>query len=116
MFHGDACRLAVVVHSLDGVDLTGERLDDLRHRHLRGQQRCEHPVFALQDGDAFFLCTDGYWEWLQDHEMEQSLINTQSSSEWLGKMNALAQQNIGVLSVNRDNFSAFAIRIHDVIE
>ena len=73
-------------------------------------------ALPLQDGDAFFLCTDGYWEWLQDHEMEQSLMNTQSSSEWLGKMNAVAQQNIGALCVNRDNFSAFAIRIHDVIE
>ncbi len=71
---------------------------------------------ALQGGDAFLLCTDGFWEWIQDHEIEQSLINTQSSSECLGRMNAIAEQNIGTASVNRDNFSAFVIRIHDLVE
>jgi serine/threonine protein phosphatase PrpC len=71
---------------------------------------------SLQQGDAFFLCTDGFWEWIQDHEMEQCLTNTQSSSEWLGKMNIVAKKNIGDLPINRDNFSAFTIRLHDVIE
>lgn len=70
---------------------------------------------ALQDGDAFFLCTDGFWEWVQEHEMEESLTIAQSSSEWLGRINAIAEHNIATLSVNRDNFSAFAIRLHDDI-
>lgn len=73
-------------------------------------------AISLQDGDAFFLCTDGFWEWIQDHEMEQSLENSRSSSEWLGRMNGIAEQNIGDSPVNRDNFSAYAIRVHDGIE
>lgn len=73
-------------------------------------------VIALQDGDALILCSDGFWEWVHDHEMEQNLANTQSSSEWLNNMMAIAEQNIGDTSINRDNFSAFAIRIHDSVE
>lgn len=68
-------------------------------------------AMTLQDGDAFFICTDGYWEWLPDHDIEQCLASTQSSSACLGRMNAIAGQNIGNASVNRDNFSAFVIRI-----
>ena len=71
---------------------------------------------ALQVGDALILCSDGFWEWVEDHEMEQSLTNTQSSSEWLSNMNAIAEQKIGDKSINRDNFSIYAIRIHDVVE
>ncbi len=71
---------------------------------------------TLQEGDAFFICTDGFWEWVEEHEMEESLTNAQSSSEWLGRMNIIAEQNIGTSSANRDNFSAYAIRLHNVLE
>ena len=71
---------------------------------------------ALQEGDALILCSDGFWEWVQDHEMELSLTNTQSSQEWLKKMTTIAEQNIGDKANNRDNFSVFAIRIHDSTE
>jgi serine/threonine protein phosphatase PrpC len=71
---------------------------------------------ALQDGDAFILCSDGFWEWVQDHEMEQSLTNTQSSAEWLSKMTTIAEYNIADKSISRDNFSVFAIRIHASVE
>ena len=75
-----------------------------------------HETMALQEGDALILCSDGFWEWVQDHEMELSLTNTQSSQEWLKKMTTIAEQNIGDKANNRDNFSIFAIRIHDSTE
>jgi serine/threonine protein phosphatase PrpC len=67
----------------------------------------------LLDGDAFLLCTDGFWEWVHDHQMEHCLSLAKSSDEWLMTMNALAEFNIGTSSVKRDNFSAIAILVHD---
>lgn len=68
-------------------------------------------AMALQEGDALILCSDGFWEWVEDYEMELCLTNTKNSQEWLEKMNAIAEKNIGDKAINRDNFSVFAIRV-----
>ncbi|MFZ6721879.1 PP2C family protein-serine/threonine phosphatase [Undibacterium sp. Ji49W] len=71
-------------------------------------------VADLQHGDAFLLCTDGFWEWVFEHEMEYCLAASKTSDEWLSKMNAIAEKNINTSkAINRDNFSAFAICLHD---
>ena len=75
-----------------------------------------HEAIALQDADALILCSDGFWEWVQDHEMELCLTSTQSSQAWLEKMTTIAENNIGDKANKRDNFSAFAIRIHESAE
>jgi serine/threonine protein phosphatase PrpC len=63
----------------------------------------------LQNGDAFLLCTDGFWEWISEDEMEQSLHLAVNSEAWLNAMNALAEKNIAASAVRRDNFSAITI-------
>ncbi|MFZ6749746.1 PP2C family protein-serine/threonine phosphatase [Undibacterium sp. Ren11W] len=68
--------------------------------------------FAVQDGDAFLLCSDGFWEWVSDDEMGQSLRQASSSDAWLANMNKIAEQNIARTNSRRDNFSAFAICLH----
>lgn len=71
-------------------------------------------TMELRDGDAFLMCTDGFWEWVHEHEMEFCLATTGSSEAWLSKMNAIAEKNISTSNaINRDNFSAFAICLHD---
>ncbi|MFZ6757356.1 PP2C family protein-serine/threonine phosphatase [Undibacterium sp. Ji50W] len=71
-------------------------------------------AIELQDGDAFLLCTDGFWEWVYEHEMEYCLAASRTSNEWLSKMNAIAEKNINTSkAISRDNFSAFAICLHD---
>lgn len=69
----------------------------------------------LQDGDAFLVCTDGFWEWVMEEQMEQSLHIARNSNEWLNTMNTIAEQNVGASNKNRDNFSAFTIWLHDPI-
>jgi serine/threonine protein phosphatase PrpC len=69
----------------------------------------------LQKGDAFLLCTDGFWEWVMEADMEESLRAANNSSEWLSTMNLIAEKNVGALNKNRDNFSAFTIWLHDPI-
>jgi serine/threonine protein phosphatase PrpC len=68
---------------------------------------------ALQDGDAFLLCSDGFWEWISEAEMEQSLSTATSSEDWLNAMHSIAEKNNAAQNGRRDNFSAFTICVHD---
>ena len=46
---------------------------------------------AVQKGDAFLLCSDGLWEFILEEEMEDDLIRTKNSKEWMNKI--LKRQN-----------------------
>lgn len=61
-------------------------------------------VLELEDGDAFIVCTDGFWLSLAPQEMEQALRMVNSPDEWL----ALMQQAINS-SAKNDNLSAVAV-------
>lgn len=49
---------------------------------LSGQ--CE-PI-RIQPGDAFLICSDGFWEYVHEREMEADLRKSPSSREWLRRM------------------------------
>jgi serine/threonine protein phosphatase PrpC len=61
-------------------------------------------VIQLEDGDAFLVCTDGFWCSLSPQEMEQALRMVNSPEEWL----ALMQKAIN-RSEKKDNLSAVAV-------
>ncbi|MGK3127200.1 PP2C family serine/threonine-protein phosphatase [Candidatus Pantoea formicae] len=63
-------------------------------------------VIALTDGDAFLVCTDGFWLNLTTHEMEQALRMVNACEEWLTLMEQAVNR-----SVKSDNLSALAIWI-----
>lgn len=42
------------------------------------------PTLAV--GDAFLLCSDGFWEWIEEKEMERCCKSSKCSGEWLKKM------------------------------
>lgn len=55
---------------------------------------------------AFLLCTDGFWEYVLETEMEQALSESATPEEWIVKMcNLLQQKN----SPEHDNFTAAAV-------
>ena len=41
---------------------------------------------AAQSGDAFLLCTDGFWEHIHEHEMECDLAKSVTPGEWSARM------------------------------
>ena len=43
-------------------------------------------VIDLKKGDAFVLCTDGFWEYVYEDDIEKSFAKTKSPKEWLEKM------------------------------
>jgi serine/threonine protein phosphatase PrpC len=63
---------------------------------------------ALQDGDAFLLCSDGVWDVLRDHRLEALLRRSGSAGEWIA---AIEQEVIAGNHLAQDNFSAIAVWI-----
>ena len=69
----------------------------------------------LGDGDAFLICTDGFWEWVIEADMERTLAAAGSSDEWLDAMSTIAAANVERAGKLRDNYSAFAIWVQEAV-
>lgn len=65
----------------------------------------ERPL-ALAPGDAFLLCTDGFWDYVTESEMEITLAKAPSPRDWLVAMTTrlLARAEPG-----HDNYTALAV-------
>jgi serine/threonine protein phosphatase PrpC len=64
----------------------------------------------LEDGDAFLLCSDGWWSLLSDSDMTGTLSDADSPQAWIDAMHALIDER----SVpGQDNFSAIAVWVSD---
>lgn len=61
---------------------------------------------ALIDGDAFLLCTDGFWEYIDEAAMAEALTGAASPEHWLARME---QQVIAHGGKDQDNYSAMAV-------
>ncbi|WP_019141652.1 PP2C family protein-serine/threonine phosphatase [Noviherbaspirillum massiliense] len=67
----------------------------------------------LQTGDAVLICTDGFWEWITEQEMEKVLESSTSAEQWLAAMVAIVDRNGTLSSVAPDNYTAFTIYVED---
>jgi len=61
---------------------------------------------AVQDGDAFLLCSDGWWEGHDAAAIEQTFAAAASPQEWLDLM---AHPLQAALHPRQDNYSAVAV-------
>jgi PPM family protein phosphatase len=64
--------------------------------------------FRLQEGDAFLLCSDGFWEGVDEELMVSTLGLAGSAEEWLIRMEQLVLERN---SATQDNYSALAVWI-----
>jgi serine/threonine protein phosphatase PrpC len=62
----------------------------------------------LFDGDAFLLCSDGWWEGLEPLDLADMLAQSHSPDEWLDHMQRFIE---GRQVARQDNFSAIAVWI-----
>lgn len=67
---------------------------------------------ALQAGDALLVCSDGLWQWVDEAAMELALSASAGSDEWLAALCTHADAAAGAAGAARDNYSAYAIRVH----
>lgn len=63
--------------------------------------------FPLQDYRAFLLCSDGFWELIEESEMIALLNQSSTPQAWLDAMTDLVKRNGA--GKKMDNFSAIAI-------
>lgn len=63
--------------------------------------------FSLGRNDVFLLCSDGFWELIEEKDMCRLLKEAKNPSEWLEKMAAVVQENGAEL--NMDNYTAIAV-------
>ncbi|WP_028105126.1 PP2C family protein-serine/threonine phosphatase [Pseudoduganella violaceinigra] len=104
------------------VDAGYMQLEDLRHSPQRsvlqaalGDAKAFGPCigpssFPLKDGDVFLLCTDGFWEHLDEPGMERSLHEAESPHAWLDRMEVAVRAQE---SRQQDNYSAVLVACQD---
>ncbi len=90
-YHEDRNRLT---RAFDGVDLS--RIDFLKK-----------PV-ELCNGDSFLLCSDGFWEYVLEPEMEEDLVMARGPEGWLSFMEKRLNKRA---AANHDNYSALAVMV-----
>jgi serine/threonine protein phosphatase PrpC len=65
------------------------------------------PVVDLRGNEhAFLLCTDGFWEYVTENDMQRSLKGTVSAREWVERMLKVHKRNA---KADNDNNSAIAV-------
>ena len=61
----------------------------------------------IKEGDAFLLCTDGFWEPITEKDMCKQLKKSRNAEEWLKNMAEIVAEN--GKGTNMDNYSAIAV-------
>lgn len=90
-YHEDRNRLLRSVGNPDGVKPT----------------ILESPQSVLP-GDAFLLCTDGFWEYVTETEMAVALAKSSKPMDWLERMESCLLTKV---AANHDNYTAVAVFI-----
>lgn len=68
---------------------------------------------VVQDGDAFLLCTDGWWDHFELEDLEDTLHDAPSPQAWLDKMADVVVQR---QTPNQDNYTAVAVWVGNPAE
>ncbi len=89
-FHEDRNRILAALGSEDFIKPTIDKL-----------------IFKAEKGDAFLLCTDGFWEYVNEEEMQIDLAKSQSVKDWISYMICRISKRI---DGTNDNLSAIAVR------
>lgn len=92
-----------------------------RRNQLLAAMGTEEPIephvsddcFEVRDGDAFLLCSDGWYDPLQPDEIEATLSQAHSAQDWLARMGVLVQE---CRREDQDNYSAIAVWVGDPTE
>ncbi|PWC10127.1 PP2C family protein-serine/threonine phosphatase [Brenneria corticis] len=96
-------------HQTDGIN------DNLLYFALgmddEGRESSYSDVVPIEDGDAFLLCTDGFWHGVSEEQMKQSLHMVKSPQDWLTLMNQVLLKNEHQTPGKQDNYSAVAVWI-----
>ena len=118
-FESGKLKLQTMDHSVSQVAvLMGEikqeeiRFHEDRNRVLRAlgsenaKPEVSQKVRVGAEKMAFLLCTDGFWEYVYETEMEKALQNAKNPKEWLSNMEEILKKRV---PADNDNYSAAVI-------
>lgn len=69
----------------------------------------EEPI-AIDKKQVFLMCTDGFWEYIEEKEMMKCLKKSATPQEWLDKMAEIVVKN--GTDYDMDNYTAVAVWIN----
>jgi PPM family protein phosphatase len=110
---------SVVQQLVDAGLLKAHQAHDHPAKHqLVGAMGMEAPLEAhttavelpLNDGDAFLLCSDGWWEATTDADIESCLQRASSVTDWIDRMAAVV---VAHADAHQDNYSAVGLWVGD---
>lgn len=81
----------------------GVEMDELNHQTAEPAPR--------KRGQAFLLCSDGFWELIEEKKMEAALRRAADPDKWLAVMEEIVQKN--GKGTDMDNYSAISVWIED---
>lgn len=88
--------------------------DDDRSSLLRvlGKSSCQPEAgqVRLQSGDAFLLCSDGFWEYVYQEEVQVDLLKAETPKQWIELM---LLRHIRRTPPGNDNFSVIAVFVEE---
>jgi serine/threonine protein phosphatase PrpC len=91
------------------------RFHEDRNKLIRvmGESNSFKPVISglttIESGDSFLLCTDGFWEYILEEDMEKTLGDSHNPKEWI---NAMERILLDAIKGENDNYTAMAVFIH----
>lgn len=73
---------------------------------------CSQPE-VIKNGDAFLICSDGFWENIHERQVEKTLKKSKSAQDWLDRMIKIIDKNIHHKKYARfkDSVSAIVIKM-----
>lgn len=74
-----------------------------------GRDASYSDVVPIEDGDAFLLCTDGFWHGVSQQQMQQALHMVNTPEEWLMLMHQALKNSEEQSEGEQDNYSAMAV-------
>lgn len=107
------CQASVDMGLIRPEDIRGNEDRSRLLKVLGGEERLNikksYPPIGISNGDAFLVCTDGFWDYVYETEMEADLLKSDSADVWLKymlKRQILRAQNKG------DNYTVICGIIH----
>ena len=74
------------------------------------QPSIEPQPHALRQGDAFLLCTDGFWDYVLEEDMQDDLAQAAHPQQWLDAMQA---RLVNRTDNKQDDYSAIAVMVQE---
>jgi PPM family protein phosphatase len=65
-------------------------------------------AFAIEEGDAFLICSDGLWEPLFEQDMERALAKAEGPEQWLVSMGYMVTERA---NAHHDNYTGISVWI-----